>query len=171
MDNSRGVQPYERDVSAKTNTPHIATQTLTDGLKMVSKRKSASAAPPTPASALQQLQQEHELKIISITEPLKPKELPQSSKKRNSAASVDSDQHVDTHPAALEADLLHYKVRVKCGCSRRSVECVYNSAGLTTITGAVQQTTLQLRRTSHQRKVPSQPHRRSTASCRSYRER
>ncbi|KAF9698787.1 hypothetical protein EKO04_003064 [Ascochyta lentis] len=75
---------------------------------MVATRKSSSAV-PTPASALQQLQQDHELKIISITEPLKPKDVPQSSKKRNSAASVDSDQHVDTHPAALEADLTHYK--------------------------------------------------------------
>lgn len=76
---------------------------------MVATRKSAPAA-PTPASALAQLQQEDELKIIAITEPLKPKELPQSSNKRNSAASVDSDQNVDTHPAALEEDLKHYKV-------------------------------------------------------------
>ncbi|KAF1366002.1 hypothetical protein EJ07DRAFT_93863 [Lizonia empirigonia] len=75
---------------------------------MVATRKSASAV-PTPASALQQLQQDHELKIIAITEPLKPKHLPQSSNKRNSAASIDSDPHVDTHPAALEADLKHYK--------------------------------------------------------------
>ncbi|KAF2632632.1 hypothetical protein BU25DRAFT_487088 [Macroventuria anomochaeta] len=75
---------------------------------MVATRKSASAV-PTSASALAQLQQDHELKILAITEPLKPKDLPQSSKKRNSAASVDDDQNVDTHPAALEADLKHYK--------------------------------------------------------------
>ncbi|KAG9205713.1 hypothetical protein G6514_007320 [Epicoccum nigrum] len=75
---------------------------------MVATRKSASAT-STPASALAQLQQERELKIIAITEPLKPKDLPPSSKKRNSAASVDSDQNVDTHPAALESDLKHYK--------------------------------------------------------------
>ena len=67
---------------------------------------------PAPAQALEQLKQNYELKIISITEPLKPKEISQSSKKRNSAASVDSDPHVDTHPAALEADLKHYKVRI-----------------------------------------------------------
>ncbi|KAF3004107.1 hypothetical protein E8E13_004126 [Curvularia kusanoi] len=75
---------------------------------MVATRKSTTAA-PTPSSALAQLQQEHELKIIAITEPLKPKDLPPSSKKRNSAASVDSEQNVDTHPAALESDLKHYK--------------------------------------------------------------
>jgi len=80
---------------------------------MVATRKSASAA-PTPAAALAQLKQEQELKIIAITEPLKPKDVPQSSNKRNSAASVDSDQNVDTHPAALEADLKHYKVRTDC---------------------------------------------------------
>lgn len=77
---------------------------------MVATRKSASAA-STPASALAQLQHEHELKIIAITEPLKPKDVPQSSNKRHSSASVDSDPDVDTHPAALEADLKHYKVR------------------------------------------------------------
>lgn len=88
---------------------------------MVATRKSASAV-PTPASALQQLQQDHELKIIAITEPLKPKDLPQSSNKRNSAASVDSDPHVDTHPAALEADLKHYKVCVDSFCSRRKTD-------------------------------------------------
>jgi hypothetical protein len=88
---------------------------------MVATRKSAPAE-PTPASVLRRLQQDHELKIISITEPLKPKEIPQSSKKRNSAASVDSDQHVDTHPAALEADLLHYKVRTSCNRSRQKAD-------------------------------------------------
>ncbi|KAJ4336147.1 hypothetical protein N0V87_005583 [Didymella glomerata] len=76
---------------------------------MVATRKSASAA-PTPASALTQLEQEHELKIIAITEPLKPKDVLQSSSKRNSGASVDEDdQNFDTHPASLEADLKHYK--------------------------------------------------------------
>jgi TusA-related sulfurtransferase len=88
---------------------------------MVATRKLASAA-PTPASALAQLQQEHELKIIAITEPLRPKDIPQSSNKRNSAASVDSDQHGDTHPAALEEDLKHYKVSVNCGCRRRKAD-------------------------------------------------
>jgi chromosome segregation ATPase len=74
---------------------------------MVSTRKSAV---PSPATALEQLQQARSLKILTIAETLAPKDLPQSSKKRNSAASVDSDQNGDTHPAALEADLLHYKV-------------------------------------------------------------
>lgn len=86
---------------------------------MVATRKSASAT-STPASALAQLQQERELKIIAITEPLKPKDLPPSSKKRNSAASVDSDQNVDTHPAALESDLKHYKVCAQCNLVVRS---------------------------------------------------
>lgn len=86
---------------------------------MVATRKSASAV-LTPASALAQLQHEHELKIIAITEPLKPKDVPQSSNKRNSAASVDSDQNVDTHPAALESDLKHYKVCASCAHKLRT---------------------------------------------------
>ncbi|OAL56688.1 hypothetical protein IQ07DRAFT_497719 [Pyrenochaeta sp. DS3sAY3a] len=73
---------------------------------MPPKRKSA---PPTPASALEQIQQSQTLKLLTIAETLAPKDLPQSAKKRSSAASEDSEQNGDTHPAALEADLLHYK--------------------------------------------------------------
>jgi hypothetical protein len=73
------------------------------------KRKSAT---PTPAAALEQLQQSKSLKLLAIAETLSPKDLPQAAKKRNSAASEDSEQNGDTHPAALEADLLHYKVRI-----------------------------------------------------------
>lgn len=73
---------------------------------MAPKRKSG---PPTPQSALEQLQQNQSLKLLSIAETLAPKDLPQSAKKRNSAASEDSEQNGDTHPAALEADLQHYK--------------------------------------------------------------
>ncbi|KAF2786034.1 hypothetical protein K505DRAFT_380521 [Melanomma pulvis-pyrius CBS 109.77] len=64
---------------------------------------------PTPASALEQLQKPHNLKILAIAETLSPKDLPQSAQKRSSAISEDSDQNSDTHPAALEADLAHYK--------------------------------------------------------------
>ncbi|KAI4691018.1 uncharacterized protein J4E88_002495 [Alternaria novae-zelandiae] len=70
------------------------------------KRKSAA---PTPAAVLEQLQQSKSLKLLAIAETLSPKDLPQAAKKRNSAASEDSEQNGDTHPAALEADLLHYK--------------------------------------------------------------
>jgi hypothetical protein len=77
---------------------------------MPPKRKSAQ---PTPESALEQLQKSQSLKLLAIAETLSPKDLPQS-KKRSSAASEDSDQNGDTHPAALEADLVHYKV---CGIS------------------------------------------------------
>jgi hypothetical protein len=73
---------------------------------MAPKRKSA---PPTPESALEQLQKSQSLKLLAIAETLSPKDLPQS-KKRSSAASEDSDHNGDTHPAALEADLVHYKV-------------------------------------------------------------
>ncbi|KAH7402560.1 hypothetical protein BKA66DRAFT_544695 [Pyrenochaeta sp. MPI-SDFR-AT-0127] len=73
---------------------------------MAPKRKSAV---PTPASALEQLQKSQSLKLLAIAETLSPKEIPQSAKKRSSAASEDSEQNGDTHPAALEADLLHYK--------------------------------------------------------------
>ncbi|KAH8714784.1 hypothetical protein GQ44DRAFT_752089 [Phaeosphaeriaceae sp. PMI808] len=73
---------------------------------MAPKRKSA---PPTPESALQQLQKTQSLKLLAIAETLSPKDLPQSANKRNSAASEDSEQNSDTHPAALEADLIHYK--------------------------------------------------------------
>jgi hypothetical protein len=75
---------------------------------MAPKRKSAA---PTPESALEQLRKSQSLKLLAIAETLSPKELPQSAKKRNSAASEDSEQNGDTHPAALEADLAHYKVR------------------------------------------------------------
>jgi hypothetical protein len=66
---------------------------------------------PTPASALEQLQKPHKLKILAIAETLSPKDLPQSAQKRTSAVSEDSEQNGETHPAALEADLAHYKVR------------------------------------------------------------
>jgi hypothetical protein len=77
---------------------------------MPPKRKSAA---PTPESALEQLQKSQSLKLLAIAETLSPKDLPQT-KKRNSAASEDSEGNSDTHPAALEADLVHYKV---CGTS------------------------------------------------------
>jgi hypothetical protein len=70
----------------------------------------APRKPTTPASALEQLQKPHNLKILSIAETLSPKDLPQSAQKRTSAVSEDSEQNGETHPAALEADLMHYKV-------------------------------------------------------------
>ncbi|KAH7406076.1 hypothetical protein DE146DRAFT_650658 [Phaeosphaeria sp. MPI-PUGE-AT-0046c] len=73
---------------------------------MPPKRKSAAS---TPESALEQLQKSQSLKLLAIAETLAPKDLPQSAKKRSSAASEDSGQNSDTHPAALEADLVHYK--------------------------------------------------------------
>ncbi|CAO2657638.1 Nn.00g037640.m01.CDS01 [Neocucurbitaria sp. VM-36] len=73
---------------------------------MAPKRKPAT---PTPSSALEQIQQSQTLKLLAIAETLSPKDLPQSAKKRSSAVSEDSEQNGDTHPAALEADLLHYK--------------------------------------------------------------
>jgi len=75
---------------------------------MAPKRKSA---PPTPESALEQLRKSQSLKLLAIAETLSPKDLPQSAKKRSSVVSEDSEQNGDTHPAALEADLVHYKVR------------------------------------------------------------
>jgi hypothetical protein len=81
--------------------------------KMGPKRKSANVT-PSPASALEQLQQSQSLKLLAIAETLSPKDLPRSAKKRNSAVSEDSEQNGDTHPAALEADLLHYKVQAIC---------------------------------------------------------
>lgn len=64
----------------------------------------------TPESALEQLKQSPSLKLLVIAETLSPKDLPQSAQKRSSAVSDDSEQNGDTHPAALEADLMHYKV-------------------------------------------------------------
>ncbi|KAF2867221.1 hypothetical protein BDV95DRAFT_551609 [Massariosphaeria phaeospora] len=63
----------------------------------------------SPASALEKLQKSKTLKLLAIAETLAPKDLPQSSQKRSSAVSDDSEQNGDTHPAALEADLVHYK--------------------------------------------------------------
>ncbi|KAF2003824.1 hypothetical protein P154DRAFT_519743 [Amniculicola lignicola CBS 123094] len=69
----------------------------------------APRPPPTPASALERLQKPQNLKLLSIAESLSPKDLPQSAQKRTSAVSDDSEQNGDTHPAALQADLVHYK--------------------------------------------------------------
>ncbi|KAF2643197.1 hypothetical protein P280DRAFT_394394 [Massarina eburnea CBS 473.64] len=73
---------------------------------MAPKRKSQT---PTPESALAQLQKPQSLKLLSVAETLSPKDLPQTAQKRSSAVSDDSEQNGDTHPAALEADLRHYK--------------------------------------------------------------
>jgi TusA-related sulfurtransferase len=62
------------------------------------------------SAALEKLQQSQPLKLLAIAETLSPKDVPQSAQKRNSAVSEDSEQNGDTHPAALEADLVHYKV-------------------------------------------------------------
>ncbi|KAL1613045.1 hypothetical protein SLS60_001277 [Paraconiothyrium brasiliense] len=70
-----------------------------------SESQSASAS-----AALEQLQQSPSLKLISIAETLAPKDNnPRSADKRTSTISDDSEQNGDTHPAALQADLLHYK--------------------------------------------------------------
>ncbi|PSN70004.1 hypothetical protein BS50DRAFT_488631 [Corynespora cassiicola Philippines] len=73
---------------------------------MAPRKKSTGTT--TPASALEQLKQLQSLKLVAIAETLSPKDLPQTAQKRNSAVSEDSEQN-DTHPAALEADLVHYK--------------------------------------------------------------
>ena len=65
---------------------------------------------PSASDALKQLQQSQSLKLISIAETLSPKDHPQSAQKRESGVSDDSEESGDTHPAALQADLLHYKV-------------------------------------------------------------
>lgn len=65
---------------------------------------------PSATVALEQLQQSQSLKLLSIAETLAPKDHSQSAQKRSSAVSDDSEQNGDTHPAALQADLLHYKV-------------------------------------------------------------
>jgi len=75
---------------------------------------------PTPASALEQLQRSKSLKLLSIAETLSPKDLPPSAQKRSSAVSDDSEQNGDTHPAALAADLMHYKVLFEYAASLKS---------------------------------------------------
>ena len=69
---------------------------------------------PTPESALETLRVPPSLKLLDIAETLSPKDLPQSAQKRSSAVSEDSEQNGDTHPAALEADLEHYRVSSSC---------------------------------------------------------
>jgi hypothetical protein len=71
----------------------------------------SSTIRPSSAEALERLQQGEPLKLLTLAETLSPRDLPQSAQKRNSAVSDDSEQNADTHPAALEADLAHYKVR------------------------------------------------------------
>ncbi|KAF9735438.1 Kinetochore protein Sos7 [Paraphaeosphaeria minitans] len=60
-------------------------------------------------AALEQLQKLPSLKLISLAETLAPKDNAQSTDKRTSTVSDDSEQNGDTHPAALQADLQHYK--------------------------------------------------------------
>jgi hypothetical protein len=70
----------------------------------------APTATPAPADILEKLRQSENLKLLALAETLSPKDIPQTGDKRNSAVSDDSEQNGDTHPAALEADLAHYKV-------------------------------------------------------------
>jgi hypothetical protein len=88
----------------KTNTP--ATLHAKFNVAMAPRK----AQTLTPASALEQLKRSESLKLVSIAETLAPKNLPPSAQKRSSAVSDDSEQNGDTHPAALAADLMHYKV-------------------------------------------------------------
>jgi len=64
----------------------------------------------SPTTALEKLRRSESLKLLALAETLSPKDVPQTAEKRNSAVSDDSEQNGDTHPAALEADLAHYKV-------------------------------------------------------------
>lgn len=98
------------------------------------------------ADALKQLEQSQSLKLLSIAETLSPKDHPQSAQKRQSGVSDDGEQNGDTHPAALQADLLHYKVPdlLQTGQISNLMR-----------TGTLWQTALQLCRTSHQGEVPA----------------
>jgi len=118
---------------------------------------------PTPASALEKLQKPHKLKILAIAETLSPKDLPQSAQKRTSAVSEDSEQNGETHPAALEADLAHYKVR--------HTSLSQPSSPVLTNVGIVQQTPIQLRRASHEREIPTKHNGQPAALGRSRRKR
>jgi hypothetical protein len=89
----------------------------------------------TASAALEQLQKSPSLKLISIAETLAPKDSTQSADKRTSTVSDDSEQSGDTHPAALQADLLHYKVR--CLAPK-------HPTGELTRSGTVRETPLQL---------------------------
>jgi hypothetical protein len=104
----RAHQPYmplQNKHPARVASIHAQKRSL-----LIPKMPSRTKQAPTPASALEQLQNSNSLKIVAIAETLSPKELAQSARKRSSAASEDSEQNGDTHPAALAADLLHYKV-------------------------------------------------------------
>jgi hypothetical protein len=116
----------------------------------------------TASAALEQLQKSPSLKLISIAETLAPKDSTQFADKRTSTVSEDSEQSGDTHPAALQADLLHYKVHGPAP--------TYPTGGLMR-SGAVRQTPLQLCRASYEGEVPTRHNCRSTESGRGYRER
>lgn len=70
----------------------------------------SGSQPSTAAAAFEQLQKSPSLKLISIAETLAPKDNSQSADKRTSTVSDDSEQSGETNPAALQADLQHYKV-------------------------------------------------------------
>lgn len=67
------------------------------------------SSPSSASVALEKLRQFPTLKLLAIAEALSPKDA-LAAQKRDSAVSDDSEQNGDTHPAALQADLLHYKV-------------------------------------------------------------
>jgi hypothetical protein len=79
-------------------------------------------------AALEQLQNSPSLKLLAIAETLSPKDLPQSAQKRSSAVSDDSEQNGDTNPAALEADLVHYKVCVYQNIAKTMAKCLFRNS-------------------------------------------
>ena len=118
----------------------------------------------SPAAARELLNAPPELKILALRDSLRPEDAPCSPRaqqqKRDSGASG-TDGGDDTRPAALEADLVHYKVRAAADGATTDVRGA----------GAVCQAALQLRRAGHQGALPRGADGRPAASRRSRRDR
>lgn len=94
---------------------------------------------------LKSLQENQEIKIIELSNEIRPQPA-ENGDKRNSAASEMSAD--DATPASLQADLIHYKV--PSWLLRRFRAWPQ----LICRVGTILKTALQLRRTSHQREIP-----------------
>ena len=69
----------------------------------------SSAADAT--AALLELQQSQQLKLIELSDSIRPKDAQSAQKRSSGVSDVSADAFENATPASLEADLIHYKVK------------------------------------------------------------
>ena len=69
----------------------------------------SSAAEAT--AALLELQQSQQLKLIELSDSIRPKDAQIAQKRSSGVSDVSADAFENATPASLEADLIHYKVK------------------------------------------------------------